>query len=431
MPEKILSTQQLLENPYLLHNDPKNEFYLYLRLKAAKVEPKGERAPINISVVLDRSGSMSGDKLEYVKKATDFIIKNLYSSDTLSIVQYDDVVDVVSKSGNVTDKDNLHKKVAGIVAGGMTNLSGGMMEGYNQTAITKRNGAVNRVLLLSDGLANVGITEPEALQRIAQQHFREKGLALSTFGVGEGFNELLMTNLAEYGGANYYFIATPDQIPQIFAKELSGLLAVVAQNTRVSVHFPTEYFACEKVYGYLHQNEEGGVMINFNDVFSEEEKVVTLKFRILKPLSNAQSFDFQVKWQYDDVVDTLGKQTETETLRLQVTSDKELVERNVNRIVLENTAQFIANDRFENVMKMSDKGEFEKAKNALAELVAYLETHLHLFPTSELLRKQYEQIKGYQVRLPELERMQSDDNVSYLMAQKMSRSVNYDMKKRK
>lgn len=429
MMNKVLTTEQLSENTYLLQNDPKTEFYLYFRLKATKFDPKGERAPLNISVVLDRSGSMSGDKLEFVKKATDFIVKNLHATDTLSIVQYDDTVDVVSKSGLVTDKENLYKKIKGIEAGGMTNLSGGMMEGYNQSFSTRRNGLVNRVLLLSDGLANVGITEPEQLQRIAQQHFREKGIGLSTFGVGEGFNELLMTALAEYGGANYYFIATPDQIPQIFAKELSGLLSVVAQNARLTLTLPAEYFACEKVYGYLHQTQGNTVVVNFNDVFSEEEKVVTVKLRLLKPLTS--SVDIQVKWQYDDVVETMSQQTETYTLPLHVTSDKELVDRHVNRTVLENTAQFIANERFDAVMQLVDNREFEKAEQRLKELLSYLEAHLHLFPSSEILHKQYEQIKSYHIRLPELKEMQSSNSMDYMMAQKASRSVNYDIRKRK
>ena len=180
--------------------------------------------------------------------AVDFVIQNLNSGDYLSIVQYDDHVKVLSHSAQVKDKTSLQKIVNGIVAGGMTNLSGGMLEGYNEVKITQKEGFVNRVLLLSDGLANVGISDPAQLKEIAGRQFRENKIGLSTFGVGADFNEELMMHLSEYGGANYYFIETPDQIPQIFAKELQGLLSVVAQNTVLEIDFPSEFLQPEKVY---------------------------------------------------------------------------------------------------------------------------------------------------------------------------------------
>ena len=111
-------------------------------------------------------------------------------------------------------------------------------------SITKQEKYVNRALLLSDGLANQGITDEEKLQQIVQKKFREQGIGLSTFGVGSDFNELLMTNLSEYGGANYYFIDSPEKIPEIFAKELEGLLSVVAQSTKLSVKFQSNNLKC-------------------------------------------------------------------------------------------------------------------------------------------------------------------------------------------
>ncbi len=235
---KIIDFKSYLDNPLYLKGSEKKELYIYIDAKAALVKKDSERVPLNIALVIDRSGSMAGEKLEYVKKATDFVINNLNKNDYLSIVQYDNKVDVVSETQAVTNKKGLHEKVAKIKAGGMTNLSGGMLEGYTQVGVSKKERYVNRVLLLSDGLANEGITDPEKLRSIAQKRFREQGIGLSSFGVGADFNELLMTNLAEYGGANYYFIDMPDRIPEIFAKELEGLLSVVAQNAKLKITFP-------------------------------------------------------------------------------------------------------------------------------------------------------------------------------------------------
>jgi Ca-activated chloride channel family protein len=155
-----------------------------------------------------------------------------------------------------------------------------MLEGFNQVKITRKEGYVNRVLLLTDGLANVGITDPSQLYNIVQRQLQENGIGLSTFGVGADYNEELLLQLAERGGANYYFIETPDQIPQLFARELQGLLSVVAQNAMLHITFPSEFLSVAKVFGYLHQVSGNKLSINFNDVFSGEEKAIIVKFNV-------------------------------------------------------------------------------------------------------------------------------------------------------
>lgn len=421
---KLLQLNAQLDNPYYVQG--KDEIYLYLELKAAKVERQVARVPLNISLVIDRSGSMEGDKLNYVKKAVDFVIQNLDKNDYLSIIQYDDNVNVVSFSGLVTNKEELHKKVKAIVSGGMTNLSGGMLEGYNQVKTTQKEGFVNRVLLLSDGLANVGITGHEQLKEIARKQFRENRVGLSSFGVGADFNEELMTHLAEHGGANYYFIEQPDQIPQIFAQELSGLLSVVTQNTTLEVEFPEAYTQVEKVYGYLFQQNGNKVTINFNDVFSEEEKAVVIKFKMKRTLD--VSADFKVNLRYDDVVETMGKISETEKLHLIPTADKALYEAAINKEAMENVVFFVSNEMFQEIMLLGDQRQFDQAKSKLEKAIGYLKAYVEMFPASERLRNQLTEMEAYLSRIPSMETMQQDD---FRMAQKMSKSVNYMMQKRK
>jgi Ca-activated chloride channel family protein len=176
----VLKLNSKLNNPYYLSHSSGNEVLLYCEIKADEVKLEKERAPLNISLVVDRSGSMSGEKLRYVKKAVEFVIQNLNPGDYLSIVQYDDQVQVLSPSAPVTDKSALLRLVASIREGGSTNLSGGMLEGFNQVKITRKEGYVNRVLLLTDGLANVGITDPSQLYNIVQRQLQENGIGLST-----------------------------------------------------------------------------------------------------------------------------------------------------------------------------------------------------------------------------------------------------------
>ena len=239
---KPIETTFLLNNPYFLSGGNAKEVYLYVQLNAQEVVRTDKRIPLNLCLVIDRSGSMDGDKMTYAKKAADFVINQLDQDDILSIVQYDNIIEVIHAAEKLKNKEVIHQKVATIKARNMTNLSGGMMEGYNQVRKLKAQEQVNRVLLLSDGLANEGITDPEQLNLIAKKVFETDAIGLSTFGVGADYNEKLMTNLSENGGGNYYFIDSPDKIPTIFAEELTGLLTVLAQNARLSIPIPSTHF---------------------------------------------------------------------------------------------------------------------------------------------------------------------------------------------
>lgn len=424
--KNILHFEAQLENTYWLTSHVKKELYAYISLKGGKAPNKEERVPLNVSLVVDRSGSMSGDKLAYVKKAVDFVIDNLKSEDILSIVQYDDAIDVVVASAKVTDKNALHQKVKSIQARSMTNLSGGMMEGYNQVQSTQKEGFVNRVLLLSDGLANVGVTDPLQLQHIAQKKFREERIGLSTFGVGADFNEILMTNLSEYGGANYYFIDMPDKIPQIFAEELEGLLSVVAQNTTLTIDFPASYLKCTKVYGYPSTIQANQVSVSFNDVFAEEEKAVLLKFELKRNLD--EPLQLVANLQYDDMVERFEKISDKTTLTITPTSDEKLFKSGMHSKVQEQTTLFAANELFEQAMQAVDQRNFEQAHQLIDKAKAYLDAYFKVMLPNDELKKQYENLVKYGEQLDDMKKMPPQE---YVMAQKMSRSASYKLRKKK
>ncbi len=420
-----LHTQVQAENQYWLKGNPKKDFYLLVEVKGKQAKQGTKRSPLNISLVIDRSGSMQGDKLKYVKKAVSFVIDNVNSEDYLSVVQYDSTIETLIASQKVSNKAAMKKIVERIEANSMTNLSGGMLKGYEEVSNTQKQGLVNRVLLLSDGLANEGITDEKQLELIAQKKFREMGIGLSTFGVGADFNETLMTNLAEYGGANYYFIEQPDQIPTIFAKELEGLLAVVAQNTTVKIDFPSEYFSFKQVYGYPAQlTGKQSVEIKLNDVFSEERKVVLLKFECLKEWND--TIDFHTQISHEDVLETFTRVETQHTHHLQITQDGELYAKYSNKEVLQETVMF--SEMYEQALNKADKYEFEEVKAILQKAIAYLDHAFQFFAPQEDLKKLYQEIVNYASRVDEMGNMQRDEYASY---QKMSKSINYLHRKRK
>lgn len=128
-----------------------------------------------------------------------------------------------------------------------------MLEGYKQVKANYDPKRINRVLLLSDGLAGSGITDRTALRQIVKDKNNTDNITISSFGIGADFNDLMMTDLAEYGSGNYYFIENSHQIQDIFSRELNNISSVVAQNTKIRVQFPQQYLEVAQVYGFPYQ----------------------------------------------------------------------------------------------------------------------------------------------------------------------------------
>jgi len=412
-----------LDNPYFVKD--RKELYVYVDLKAAKAAQKKERTPLNISLVLDRSGSMAGDKIRYAREACKFVADNLESSDNLSIVIYDDRVDVLSASAPVKDKTALKKLIDNVHDRGSTNLSGGMLEGFAQVKKTHRKNYVNRVLLLSDGLANQGITDEKVLQQLVRQKNSEDNMTLSTFGVGADFNELLMTNLSESGSGNYYFIDSPDKIPSIFAQELQGLLSVVAQNTTLKIRFPSQHLAVSKQFGYQGQVKDNELVFDLKDVFSEEQKAVLIKFTVKEPL--VEEVVFESTLTYDDAI-TFQRVNASEKTKLTVTSDKALFDRSFNKDVLQNIVLFENNERLEDAMADVDHGDYEKAKKTILVIKSEMEVQMQTLPASPDLKRQYEAVLNYEKEVENAKTMSAEERK---VSQKMSRSSNYMIRKKK
>jgi Ca-activated chloride channel family protein len=254
--------------------------YLLLELKG-NAGISLERAPMNVSLVLDRSGSMSGAPLAYSKKVCQFVTDQMSQGDQLSLVAFDDEVLTVFAPQDVTHKDVMKQKIETIQSGGYTNLSGGLLQGIQYVVQGKKDGSVNRVILLSDGHANEGITDRNKLQSIAKE-FHSLGMGITTMGVGDGFDEELMEGIADHGGGNFYFIEKAEGIPEIFSKELDGLLSVVAQNVQLTIK-PSETAEITKIYGYNAENTEKGMKLSLGDVFDQETKSILIEILCQEP----------------------------------------------------------------------------------------------------------------------------------------------------
>jgi Ca-activated chloride channel family protein len=192
------------------------------------------RPPLNLALVIDRSGSMEGEKLSHARKAARLLIRGLTPRDRLAIVTFDQEATVLVPSRQVENRRPFLRAIDNIESGGTTALFDGWLAGARQVAEHLLPEGFNRVLLLSDGDANEGLTEAAAIaERVSG--LNERGISTSAFGLGAGFDEDLMSAIAAAGDGTLAHIESPKHLRELYACELNGLASTVGHQVRLSI----------------------------------------------------------------------------------------------------------------------------------------------------------------------------------------------------
>ena len=222
----------------VLPADAPNRSVVKIGLDCVRLPHREARPPVNLALVIDRSGSMSGDKIARAREAALELVSRLGPDDIVSLIAYDSTVETLVPAQRLREARDLETAIRSLEARGNTALHGGVIRAATEVRRHLGEGRhVPRIILLSDGQANVGPSSPEELGRLGASLVKE-GISVTTVGLGLGFNEDLMTRLAERSDGNTYFVENSDDLPRIFAAELGDVLNVVARRVVIEINFP-------------------------------------------------------------------------------------------------------------------------------------------------------------------------------------------------
>ena len=342
----------------LLRNRPQ-EVVVKIDLNAIADRQKHRRTPLNLAVVLDKSGSMSGAKLEKAKQSALQLVDRLTSRDVFSLVIYSDEARVLVPAQQVEDKEALKDKIEGIEAGGSTALYAGVKTGARQIQEYFSSKRINRVILLSDGLANVGPSSTRDLRRLGSD-LAEKGISVTTIGVGDDYNEELMAGLAEASDANYYYVQDTEKLPEIFAKELGELLTVAAREIRIEITCPDGV----KPLGFIGRSEtfeDQKALVNLSQFTLGQGRYLFLRCLVTRPEPEV----VRVKVSYTDELDNGSEQSASAVVKIRYTDEPMVADRSINSAVNAEKVLMLTAEAKDKAIAFADAGDYKHAAATL------------------------------------------------------------------
>jgi Ca-activated chloride channel family protein len=264
----------------LIRANGRSQRFLLVDVVAPTVaaDPGRRRPPVNLGFVLDRSGSMGGhNKISLAKQAALEAIHRLDPADRFSVVTYDDQVDVIVAGTQATPeaRRSAAERLRPIRERNSTDLHGGWLGGCEQVAAGLVADGVNRVLLLTDGLANRGITGRDELAGFAYD-LRRRGVTTSTFGVGTDFDESLLQAMADSGGGHFYFIGDVNQMRDHITSEVGETLEVVAREVVLDITLP-ESVRIEPLSPFKVEQTPGHARVYLGDMLSGQVLSIVLR----------------------------------------------------------------------------------------------------------------------------------------------------------
>lgn len=252
--------------------------------------------PLNISLVVDVSGSMEGhDRLDALKKALLSYVKKLRPTDVVSLISFNDNSKILVPAQKVGNGQYLRDMIEDLQASGGTDIYKGMVDGYEQVLKNFISTGTNRVILLTDGY---GIT-PVDVMLAKSKEYNKKGIEMSTIGVGEGYNQSLLSLLATAGGGLISFIDDSKDISTAFERDLTSVLSPCAKDLTVEILYNNQ-IVFKQLYGHPFTKVNDKVTMNLNNVYSGLNTLALVKFDLNNPTEQIEKEPVVIKMNYFD-----------------------------------------------------------------------------------------------------------------------------------
>ena len=369
----------------LLAVESEHDVHCMLEITSPAAPGADTRTPLDVALVIDRSGSMAGRKLDVTRECATFLARRLAPTDRIALITYDDQVRLVAPLANPAS--TLAPAIASIVPGGQTNLSGGWMKGFEVLGAADERGAIRKILLLTDGLANVGVTDAPSLVSLALGAVEHQRVGTTTIGFGDDFDEDLLTAIGEAGAGNAHHAASPDDAPGIFAKEFEDLVSLVAQNLSVEVR-GSEHV---QVLGVLNEfpcvQVDGGVQTQLGDAYGGETRRVVFALHVPSLPTLGPATIGEVVLRYVSIGEQIEQHETRIPLNVNLVSSDEAAAAGLDTEVSEEVVILRSAKAQRDARGRAQVGDFDGAKTVLREAADDLRSHAAGSPNADELER--------------------------------------------
>jgi Ca-activated chloride channel family protein len=355
--------------------------HVYLRVGLEGIAPEDEshRAPANVVIVIDQSGSMRGDRIAQAREAALMAVDRLDRGDVLGVIAYATEAYVLSPAAPLRDTGSVRARISHLQAEGNTALYAGVRNAIGELRPYRDPYKINRVILLSDGMANVGPSSPAELEALGREAARE-GISITTIGLGLGYNEDLMTRLALASDGSHAFVEEPGDLMRVFDAEFGDVLSAVGGDVDVIIECP-EGFSPMRALGREARIEGRRVHLKLNQIYGKQEKYVVVELDVDKAHAKGSADAAKVEVKYTDMV-SKQRQTLDSKAAVRFSASKAEVEGSINSKVKAAVATQVATERNERAVSLRDAGKVEEARKLLKENAIYLNKQAEQAPAA-------------------------------------------------